>query len=68
MGTKIWLELLLTDFFSVRISSSKYKLTWVEVAKKYCYSQVQILKSLKCRARGASFWNVGSTSDEHAAG
>jgi len=33
MGTKIRLELLLTDVFPVRVSSSKYNLRWVPVAK-----------------------------------
>ena len=41
MGTDIWLELLLTDFFSVRVSSSKYHLRWIPVAK-YCATR-------KCR-------------------
>jgi len=68
MGTKIRLELLLTDFFSVRVSSSKYTFKMGTSGEIYCHPQVHILLSRKCGARGASFWNVGSTSCEHVAG
>ena len=55
MGTELWLELLLTDFFSGPVSSSKYNFRWVPVAINFATHKCRYSKVSNVEHGGLCF-------------